>query len=242
MSRTHDAVVLACDLEGYSRLPVRQQLRAFQGLQDVVAAHLGLGPRERPPQDVHVLPTGDGLIVCDLRGDDGHDRLHRALHLSAALLGWAAGQGELLRRRGVAIGIAGGPVLVVRDINGHRNVVGRAINEAARFLAAAEPWAVLVQQGLWDEVAGRGEPLDATFQGVAVHIRPTRKFNLKIQRLVDSVDALVIDHHSLAFQQLVEAAVPKPPPPPREPPKALAQVLVAPAVRSIAARRAVQPN
>jgi hypothetical protein len=33
MSRTRDAVVLACDLEGPSRQPVRQPRRAFPGLQ-----------------------------------------------------------------------------------------------------------------------------------------------------------------------------------------------------------------
>lgn len=170
MPRRVEAVAVACDLEGYSRLPSLAQERAFLGLQQVVREHFGLGSNERPPAATPVIPTGDGLIACFLVIDDLDVEvasvLSSALQLSAALFEWAHANRVLLRGRGISIGVSGRYVRRVRDINGNDNVCGEAINLAARVQAGARPSTLLIQRDLWNDVVGNGEPMKLQVAGV----------------------------------------------------------------------------
>lgn len=186
---TQPAIVIACDLEGYSKLSVRKQLRAFQGLQDVVRAALSLAPKAHPPLHQPVIPTGDGVIVCLLQAagadDDDDDRLQLALKLSAAFLAWAAASADLLDGRGLSVGIHDGRVQAVTDINGNRNVCGAAINMAARVQAGAAPWTVLINQACWDEFVGRGQAVTVTAGATVYSVASAESLTVKAKHDVE---------------------------------------------------------
>jgi len=152
-------VVVACDLQGYSKLRSQAQLGAFRGLHGQLRLLLSVAADGAIPAEVTVLPTGDGVIVAfavmDGDGDDGEQAaLAAALRLVRGLFAWTDGARELLEYRGISFGIYGGRAHWAKDANGQKNMCGQAINMAARLQAGAGPGTVLVSQTLWDNAVG----------------------------------------------------------------------------------------
>jgi len=133
------AHVLFMDIVGYSRLPMDQQEKALQRLQELVRSTAEFGSAQSAGELI-VLPTGDGMALVFF--GDAERPVRCALELSAAL---RREPGFQLR-----IGIHSGPVYRVSDINANRNVAGGGINTAQRVMDCGDAGHILVSKSVAD--------------------------------------------------------------------------------------------
>ncbi|MGO9439376.1 MAG: protein kinase domain-containing protein [Terriglobales bacterium] len=133
------AHVLFMDIVGYSRLPMDQQEKALQRLQELVRS-TGEFAHAQSSDELIVLPTGDGMALVFF--GDAERPVRCALELSGAL---RREPGFQLR-----IGIHTGPVYRVSDINANRNVAGGGINTAQRVMDCGDAGHILVSKSVAD--------------------------------------------------------------------------------------------
>ena len=161
------AHVLFTDLVGYSKLPMDQQTQYLGELQQVVNATSEVA-RARERNQLISLPTGDGMALAFF-GDPAMP-VRCALEIAGALLS--------LPHLRLRMGINGGPVHRVADINANRNVAGGGINLAQRVMDCGDAGHILLsnvtaelvqQTGLWtDALHDLGE--QEVKHGVRVHL------------------------------------------------------------------------
>ena len=133
------AHVLFMDIVGYSRLPMDQQEKALQRLQEMVRS-TGEFAHAQSADELIVLPTGDGMALVFF--GDAERPVRCALELSGALRREPAFQ--------LRIGIHTGPVYRVSDINANRNVAGGGINTAQRVMDCGDAGHILVSKSVAD--------------------------------------------------------------------------------------------
>ena len=156
-NRTFICSVVFVDLVGYSKRSVSEQL----AIKDRFTALLGDALKDIAVNDRIVLDTGDGAAMSFL--GDPEDALFVGMSLRDTLkrpspeqlsgAGAAAPQDPGSDSGGIRIGINLGPVKLVKDINGHPNIVGDGINVAQRIMSFAEPGQVLVSRSYYDVVS-----------------------------------------------------------------------------------------
>jgi class 3 adenylate cyclase len=156
-NRTFICSVVFVDLVGYSKRSVSEQL----AIKDRFTALLGDALKDIAVNDRIVLDTGDGAAMSFL--GDPEDALFVGMSLRDTLKSAAPAQlpgvGATAPREpgsdsgGIRIGINLGPVKLVKDINGHPNIVGDGINVAQRIMSFAEPGQVLVSRSYYDVVS-----------------------------------------------------------------------------------------
>jgi len=142
-NRTFICSVVFVDLVGYSKRSVSEQL----AIKDHFTALLGGALKDIALNDRIVLDTGDGAAMSFL--GDPEDALFVGMSLRDALKPQETVNGA----GGIRIGINLGPVKLVKDINGHPNIVGDGINVAQRIMSFAEPGQVLVSRSYFDVVS-----------------------------------------------------------------------------------------
>ena len=136
--------VLFLDIEEYSKQPVTGQI----SLKDRFNSSISSAIRDVPIADRIILDTGDGVAINFL--GDVEDALKSALTLRENLLNEDPEAEYSLR---VRMGINLGPVRIVRDINGHPNIVGDGINVAQRVMGFADVSQILVSRSYYDAVS-----------------------------------------------------------------------------------------
>lgn len=155
-NRTFICSVVFVDLVGYSKRSVSEQL----SIKDRFTALLGDALKNIAVNDRIVLDTGDGAAMSFL--GDPEDALFVGMSLrdfmkpgmaDETLSGKAMGADT----SGIRIGINLGPVKLVKDINGHPNIVGDGINVAQRIMSFAQPGHVLVSRSYYDVVSCMSE-------------------------------------------------------------------------------------
>jgi tetratricopeptide (TPR) repeat protein len=132
-TRTEIAHVLFTDIVGYSNVPMDQQRRLLQELQDIVrgtSEFQGATARDQ----LITLPTGDGMALVFFGSPE--DAVQCALQIGR----------ELRRRPSVQLrmGLHSGPVYRVADINASRNVAGGGINLAQRVMDCGDAGHILL--------------------------------------------------------------------------------------------------
>lgn len=150
--------VVFVDLVQYSQLPVSEQVEVkgwFNELLGHALEHTALADRV-------VLDTGDGAALCFL--GDPEDALFAANSLRAGVVAHAAARNLRLR-----LGINLGPVRIVKDINGHTNVIGDGINVAQRVMSFAEPNRILVSRSYYEVVSRLSQEYAQLFQYAGLH-------------------------------------------------------------------------
>lgn len=151
--------VVFADIVEYSQKLVSQQvaLKArFSALLVVALEHTAAADR-------HVLDTGDGAALCFL--GDPEDALFTASGLRSRVME-APPDAHPLRLR---LGINLGPVRVVKDINGHTNVIGDGINVAQRVMSFADPNQILVSRSYYEVVSRLSPEYAPLFHYVGLH-------------------------------------------------------------------------
>ena len=166
-NRTFICSVVFVDLVGYSKFSVSEQL----SIKDRFTARLGESLKGIAVNDRIVLDTGDGAAMSFL--GDPEDALYVGMSLRDFLKP-GVDDGTLSRTSlpgadtsGIRIGINLGPVKLVKDINGHPNIVGDGINVAQRIMSFAQPGQVLVSRSYYDVTSCMSEEYAKlfTFEG-----------------------------------------------------------------------------
>src|SRR5215204_3657867 len=148
-NRTFICSVVFIDLVGYSKKPVTEQIR----LKTSLTSNLSEAIKDIPVNDRIILDTGDGAAISFL--GDPEDALFVTLSLREAMMreGMTATMVEASGEDSVRTGINLGPVKLVKDINGHPNIVGDGINVAQRIMSFARPGQIVVSRSYYDVVS-----------------------------------------------------------------------------------------
>jgi class 3 adenylate cyclase len=166
-NRTFICSVVFIDLVGYSRKPVTEQIRLKTSLTNSLSEAI----KDIPVNDRIILDTGDGAAISFL--GDPEDALFVTLSLREAmnLEGPATPppaegeeEGEEEGRDSVRMGINLGPVKLVKDINGHPNIIGDGINVAQRIMSFARPGQIVVSRSYYDVVSNLASEYAKLFQ------------------------------------------------------------------------------
>lgn len=131
------AHVLFIDVVAYSKMTLNRQAQTIAELQGIIRAT----PQYRladAAKRVVSLPTGDGVALAFF--GDALAAVRCALELSAAIRAHSAPP--------VRMGVNTGPVYVVDDINGNRNVAGSGINLAQRIMDCGDAGHILVSESV----------------------------------------------------------------------------------------------
>jgi class 3 adenylate cyclase len=145
LNRTSVCTVIFIGIVDYAQLPVDDQI----ALKESFNALIGEAIRDVPANDRIILDTGDGAAIALLGAPE--DAIAISLGIRERL---AEGEAAAERTYSVRIGINLGPVRVVNDLNGRRNVVGDGINAAQRVMSFAQPNRILVSRSYY-EIASR---------------------------------------------------------------------------------------
>jgi class 3 adenylate cyclase len=156
-SRTFICTVVFVDLVGYSQHRVSQQVALKRHLNESVTRSLA----HVAESDRLTVDTGDGVAVCFF--GDPEDAMFAAAHLGEAMRADDSSGGR------VRIGINLGPVRVVRDLNGNRNVIGDGINVAQRVMSFAAPNQILVSRSYYEVISHISEEYARLFQYAGLH-------------------------------------------------------------------------
>jgi class 3 adenylate cyclase len=159
-NRTFICSTVFVDLVEYSRKSVSEQLALKDRFTALLAEALeGIDVNERI-----ILDTGDGAAMSFL-GDPEH-ALVVGLSLRRAFRGAPAADpaAEAAPSAPIRIGINLGPVKLVKDINGHPNIVGDGINVAQRIMSFADSGQILVSRSFHDVVACLSEDYASLFK------------------------------------------------------------------------------
>jgi class 3 adenylate cyclase len=148
-NRTFICSVVFIDLVGYSKKPVSEQIR----LKTSLTTNLSEAIKDIPVNDRIILDTGDGAAISFL--GDPEDALFVTLSLREKMIADGAattvveGSGDDAVRMGINLG----PVKLVKDINGHPNIIGDGINVAQRIMSFARPGQIVVSRSYYDVVS-----------------------------------------------------------------------------------------
>jgi class 3 adenylate cyclase len=148
-NRTFICSVVFIDLVGYSKKTVTEQIR----LKTSLTNNLSEAIKDIPVNDRIILDTGDGAAISFL--GDPEDALFVTLSLREAMAreGLGHASAESAGDETVRMGINLGPVKLVKDINGHPNIIGDGINVAQRIMSFARPGQIVVSRSYYDVVS-----------------------------------------------------------------------------------------
>ncbi|MBC8022506.1 MAG: adenylate/guanylate cyclase domain-containing protein, partial [Burkholderiales bacterium] len=186
-NRTFICSVVFIDLVGYSKKPVTEQIR----LKTSLTSNLSEAIKDIPVNDRIILDTGDGAAISFL--GDPEDALFVTLSLREAMVreGMTATNVEASGEDSVRMGINLGPVKLVKDINGHPNIIGDGINVAQRIMSFARPGQIVVSRSYYDVVSNLASEYAKLF-----HYEGSRT-----DKHVREHEIYVVGHHEGALQK-----------------------------------------
>src|SRR6478672_4023757 len=186
-NRTFICSVVFIDLVGYSKKPVTEQIR----LKTSLTNNLSEAIKDIPVNDRIILDTGDGAAISFL--GDPEDALFVTLQLREMMLAtdMTATQVEASGEDAVRMGINLGPVKLVKDINGHPNIIGDGINVAQRIMSFARPGQIVVSRSYYDVVSNLASEYAKLF-----HYEGSRT-----DKHVREHEIYVVGHHEGALQK-----------------------------------------
>ena len=159
-NRTWLCSVLFMDIVEYSKHSVDHQMMVKQSFSTLVSEAL----KSLPNDDCIKLDTGDGAAICYLGAPE--EVLYVAMGLRDAFVDVKA---ICETCYGVRMGINLGPVKILEDINGQRNIIGDGINAAQRIMSFAEPNQLLVSRAYYDVISCLSEENPGMFAYIGVH-------------------------------------------------------------------------
>ncbi|MDZ4201363.1 MAG: PEGA domain-containing protein [Gallionella sp.] len=140
-NKTVMSSVLFLDIVAYSKKSVAVQIAQKELFNSLLSRAMSA----IPTNDRVILDTGDGAAVTFL--GDVEDALKVVLAFRESLLSEGAAVDPPVQ---VCMGINLGPVRLVKDINGHVNIVGDGINVAQRIMGFAQPGQILVSRSYFE--------------------------------------------------------------------------------------------
>lgn len=144
LNRTFIGSVLFIDIVGYSTRSVHEQVE----MKDVFNTFVARAVENVPASERIMVDTGDGAAIAFL--GDPEDALFAALSLRDSI---DAAKLTIGNPGFVRMGLNLGPLKIVRDINGHTNMIGDGVNDAQRVMSFAEPGQVMVSHSYYDIIS-----------------------------------------------------------------------------------------
>ena len=155
-NRTFICSTVFVDLVEYSKKSVSEQLALKDRFTSLLAEALeGIDVNERI-----ILDTGDGAAMSFL--GDPENALFVGMSLREAFR--SSDATDPAATTPIRIGINLGPVKLVKDINGHPNIVGDGINVAQRIMSFADAGQILVSRSFQDVVSCLSDDYAALFR------------------------------------------------------------------------------
>jgi class 3 adenylate cyclase len=146
--------VLFLDIVGYSKKSVVEQI----SVKERFNAYLKEAIRAVPIEDRVILDTGDGAAINFL--GDVEDALQVAIAMQKFLRADELKQPALQVRMGINLG----PVRLIRDINGHPNIIGDGINSSQRVMGFANPGQILVSRPYYEAMSNLSSKYSRLFR------------------------------------------------------------------------------
>ena len=143
-NRTFICSVVFLDIVDYSQQPVDDQIQLKSRFNVILSEAI----KDVAVNDRIILDTGDGAAISFL--GDPEDALFVALSIRDAIISEGSASTPRLSAR---LGINLGPVKLVQDINGQRNLIGDGINVAQRVMSFAKPGQVLVSRSYFEVIS-----------------------------------------------------------------------------------------
>ncbi len=159
LERTWLCSVLFTDIANYSAQPVQQQIEWKKRFNHFLTEALA----EHDPEERYVLDTGDGAAVCFMGAPE--PAMQAALKLLEFFIHDDRAHAEGLA---VRIGINLGPLRLMKDLNGHVNAVGEAINVGQRVMSFAKLNEILVSRSFYETVSCLSEANARLFSPLGV--------------------------------------------------------------------------
>lgn len=144
LNRTLIGSVLFVDIVNYSERTVPDQI----AMKELFIVLLVEAVKNVATSEKIMVDTGDGAGIAFL--GDPEDALFAALSLRDAI---DAGEATIGEPGFIRMGINLGPLKVVRDINGHINMIGDGVNDAQRVMDFAEPGQLMVSNSYYDMIS-----------------------------------------------------------------------------------------
>ncbi len=135
------AHVLFTDIVGYSKLPIDQQTKFLQTLQEIVRGTAEVS-RAQAADQLITIATGDGMALVFF--NDPMAPVQCALEISRAL----KGHPEIQLR----MGVHSGPVDEIVDVNDRKNVAGSGINMAQRVMDSGDAGHILLSRRVAEDL------------------------------------------------------------------------------------------
>ena len=146
LSSVELANVLFMDIVGYSRHTMDEQRHLLNQLKEIICSTVEFR-RAQAGDELISLPTGDGMALVFLRGPIAH--VQCALEIARLL----KSHPEIRLR----IGIHSGPIYLMPDINGNKNVTGGGINMAQRVMDCGDTNHILISKTVADVLSQLSE-------------------------------------------------------------------------------------
>ena len=144
LNRTLIGSVLFIDIVDYSERTVPEQI----AMKELFIVLLAEAVKDVAASEKIMVDTGDGAGIAFL--GDPEDALFAALSLRDAI---DAGEAAIGEPGFMRMGINLGPLKVVRDVNGHINMIGDGVNDAQRVMDFAEPGQVMVSNSYYNMIS-----------------------------------------------------------------------------------------
>lgn len=131
--------ILFLDIVAYSKTSVNEQYELKSNFNQLIASKIA-----HVPESARItLDTGDGAVICFM--GDPEEVLVASRDIQRSLL-----QQERLQ---VRMGLHIGPIRIINDLNGHKNVIGDGINVGQRVMSFANSNALVVSRAFYEIVS-----------------------------------------------------------------------------------------
>ena len=131
--------ILFLDIVAYSKASVNEQYELKSNFNQLIASKIS-----HVPESARItLDTGDGAVICFM--GDPEEVLVAAKDIQRSLL-----QQERLQ---VRMGLHIGPIRIINDLNGHKNVIGDGINVGQRVMSFADSNTLVVSRAFYEIVS-----------------------------------------------------------------------------------------
>jgi TolB-like protein/class 3 adenylate cyclase/Flp pilus assembly protein TadD len=173
-SRLEVAHVLFVDIVGYSKLLIDEQSAIVAQLNEVVRATEHFRASEANGKLIS-LPTGDGMALAFFNSPE--TPVHCAIEIAKS---WHSQPETHLR-----MAIHSGPVELVTDVNGRKNIAGAGINVAQRLLHCADADHILLSKRIAEDLE--------QYERWRPHLHPIGEVKLKHERKISVVNLYADD-------------------------------------------------
>jgi class 3 adenylate cyclase len=175
INKTSICSIVFLDIIDYTKTPVSEQIEVKNQFNEFINIAL----KDVAQNDRIIIDTGDGAAIAYMGSPE--DALFMAMSIRDGIL---KNNATNLKSMLVRMGINLGPVRVVKDINGHPNIIGDGINVAQRIMNFAKPNQILVSRSYYEVTSRLTQEMSKMFDYSGMkqdkHVREHEVYSVRI--------------------------------------------------------------